>query len=471
MNYHSQLKRFVNRRVCVELWGHNTVWGTLASVGDDHLRLLDTVVVGESEGQGWFERMQYGEMDSHGGPRSAETIVRIEIVRHVTCADDDLPEPVSESALDAGAIEGGSADSDVESQNEIKNESDESYKQTHAISLRNDRITLELGFGLIRLAVVAHGGDLLERIHRMRVQIAEDTGVIIPGIRIKDCRSLKDCGYRIRVCGHIVATGELLVDRLLATDLNVSYEAIDGIEATDCSRGLPAKWVEPDQRDRVLVAGGFVTEPPDVLVKHLACCAKQRLHELLGYQDVTQIVNGLNQDYANAIDELIPHQVSILQLHRLLKSLLEERVSIRNLMTIIESIAYHSSQTSEYEQWLQRLRVDIGRDICAPFLNDNGSLRIVRLDESIEESFSSPDVGHTAFVEKRRLSDFVRSLPTDNGVTAILVRRGEIRRTLFDAISLQQRFITVIAESEVPFGVDLICEEPSGARQQRLTPK
>jgi flagellar biosynthesis component FlhA/small nuclear ribonucleoprotein (snRNP)-like protein len=471
MDYHSQLRRFLNRRICVELWGRSTVWGTLASIEDDHLRLLDTIVVGESEGQGWFERMQYGEMDSNGGPRSAETIIRIEVVMHVTCADDDLSEPISECSAGNGVMENGESGSDVASLDQGIDDSEEIYEEEHTISLRSYRITVELGFGLLRLAIASQGGDLLDRIHRLRVQFAEDTGMIIPRVRIKDCSNLRQSAYRIRVMGHVVATGELLVDRLLATNLDESHDAIDGIETTEALRGLPAKWIEHDQRDRVLVTGGCVSEPSDVLIQHLACCVRERLSDLLGYQEVTQLVDGLRKDYGSAVDELIPHQVSIMQLHRLLKSLLEEQVSIRNLMSIIESIAYHCNQTPEYDHWLQRLRVDIGRDICAPFLNDDGSLQIVRIDESIEESLPSDDTGHITFIDNRHLSDFVRSLPTNSRATAILVRRSEIRRALFDAISAQKSFITVIAESELPVGVDVICDTPLVGGPRRLPPK
>jgi flagellar biosynthesis component FlhA/small nuclear ribonucleoprotein (snRNP)-like protein len=469
MDYHSQLKRFLNRRVCVELWGRSTVWGTLSSVDDDHLRLLDTIIVGESEGQGWFERMQYGEADSHGGPRNAETIIRIEVVMHVTCADDDLPDPPPDTQAFGEPIEGAAADG--ESQHEIGNEFEDFFEQERALSLRSEPITVELGFGLIRLAVAGQGGDLLDRIHRIRVEIAQDTGVIIPRVRVKDCRQLKHSEFCVRVFGHTVATGELFVDRLLATNLNASVNLIDGVDVTGPLAGLPAKWIEPDQQGHVRSLGGCVLEPSEVLATRISSCVRERLNDLLGYQDVIRLIDGLKRDHADAIAELVPHQVSVLQLHRLLKSLLEERVSIRNLIRILESVAYHSSQASDYGQWLQRVRVDIGTDICAPLLDDDGSLKVLRIDANIEESLAGQDERNANLVEERYLSDFAFSLPTVDDVTVILVRRGEVRRTLFEAISAHRPHITVIAENEVPLGVDLVCEDARLTGPKRLSPK
>ncbi len=176
-------------------------------------------------------------------------------------------------------------------------------------------------------------------------------GVIIPRTRTKDCLKIDSSSYRIRINGHVVSNGTLIVDRLLAYNLTESTNLIEGIDAVEPMQGLPARWIDSTLREQVLQLGGSYAEPVAVLATHFVHSVQVRFHELLGHQDVLRLVNDLRNENGDAITELIPSQVSISILHRLLMSLLEERVSIRRLMTIIESNAYHGIQSSDHA-WL-----------------------------------------------------------------------------------------------------------------------
>ncbi len=472
MDYHSQLKRFLHRRVCVDLWGRSTVWGTLASIADDHLRLVDTIIVGELEGQGWFERMNYGQDDSVSGPRNAETIVRIEVVLHITYADDDLPEPPMEDRADSNTVDGDSGSTNriqaspseliagmAELQHAVCNGPENSSEQEQAITVRADRLEIELGIGLIQLVSPTRGGELLERIDRIRKQIAAEMGVILPPVRVKDCLALDSSIYRVRVNGHIVASGELMADRLLAMNLNDSTNSIEGIDAIEPAYGLPARWIEPKLQEELFRKGGSVADPATVLATHLAHAVRDRLHELISYQDVWQLVDDLRAGNGNALTDLVPSPVSLSILHRLLMSLLEERVSIRQLMTIIESVAYHASQTTDHAQLLQRLRVDIGREICAPLVGDDGQLHVIKLDETIEQTIHLLFVARENLTQHQVLLALAQSVSLAPHNAAILVHRAELRRSIFTALSRQGQYVTVFAEVEVPCDLLLTHEE------------
>ena len=463
MDYQTQLKRFLHRRVCVDLWGRGTLWGKLASIGRDHLRFVDTIVVGELEGQGWFERMNYGQDDSVSGPRNAETIVRIEVVLHITYADDDLPEPASEEPPEASILQDSSKSTNqiegstseliagmAELQDAKNTGAADSVEQKQPITVRADRIEIELGLGLVPLAMPARGGDLLDRIDRIRRQLASEMGVILPRVRVKDCLALDGSNYRFRVNGHIVASGKLMADRLLGMHLNEAANSIEGIDTVEPAFGLPARWIEPKLRDEVFRQGGSIAEPAAVLTTHLAETLKTRLHELLGYQDVLHLINDLKADYGEAIADLIPNQVSVSILQRILMSLLEESVSIRNLMTIIESVAYHLRQTSDHAQLLQHVRTDIGPDICTPLLGDDGKLHVITLDETTEQTIHQLFATGENLTQHQILLALAQSVSLAAHNTVIIVHRAELRRSIFTALSQHAQCRTVLAEIEVP---------------------
>jgi len=247
----------------------------------------------------------------------------------------------------------------------------------------------------------------------------------------------------------------LLLDRLLATNLNATSSQVEGTDAIEPLCRGQAKWIEHKYREMVEMQGSTVIEPECILATHLAKCVRDSLHKLFGYQDVLRLLDNLRIEQAETIAELVPAQVTVVVLHRLSISLLEEKVSIRCLMRIVESVAYHGAKSTNLSKLLRWVRADIGHEICMPFTDDAGRMRVRMLNETIETT-----IGDT-FVNKKQLSvqksflDLVDSLPADTREYALVVRRAEIRRPLFEAIARHGKFIAVISENEVPLGIVL----------------
>ncbi|MBC8353836.1 MAG: FHIPEP family type III secretion protein [Planctomycetes bacterium] len=475
MDYYSQLSRFLRRRICIDLAGRCTAWGTLASVASDHLRLVDTVILGDLEGHSWFEQIQYAQDGEGGGLRNPETIVRIDCVLHVTCVDDDIPEPADEgstSTHDSDPISEEPSSDDRSAKGLRKETTTTSTSDSLATSLErlstglkvsntpspdssevdivDDRLSVEIGVELVRLADPQRGGELLLRISASRQQIASKTGVVIPKVRIRDNIRLESAAYRILVNGNVIARGELRIDDYLVLNLDKMALPIDGVDTTDPAFGLNAKWIKPEQRERAELAGGVVCDAASVLTTHFVEAVKNRLHELVSCQDVLDRLEELKRQNPDAIDELVPGKVPIALLHRMLQHLLEERVAIINLMRIIESLAYHVELAANHDQLLQSLRVDIGRDICEPLTDENGQLQAIILDDETECEISrlvaeACDLSNTETLER-----IVESLQPTFESQVVLVQRPEIRRPLFDAIAHIRRDTFVIASGEVP---------------------
>lgn len=447
MDYHAQLTRFLNRRVSIDVMGRCTIWGTLSAIADDHLRLTETVIQDELEGNGWYEQMQYGQEDG-GGPRNTETIVRLDVVLHVTSNDDDLPPPVvpqTETDEEAEQPEDSLAASLVRLQEGLRSKSIASEPITQSSV---DRVNVHLGAELLSLADGNGQRDLIERIDQLRQNFADEHGIIIPPIRLQDDLSLPGNSYRILVNGHRVAESELRIDRLLAIAPNDDVETVPGIETVDPAFGLKARWITKDLQAQASKNGETVVEPPAVLVTHLSETFASRMHELINFQDVQNLINGLREHHGLAVNELVP-QISLLRLMKLLKSLLQERVSIRNLMPIVESAVTHLEDTTDKDELLQHVRADIGREICSPFLNSAGCLRARMLDSS-EEAEIRGLLGDPVLMHQHDLIANLIWVSSSHKPTAILVRCPQIRQPIFQALSRLGQAASVISFNEVP---------------------
>ncbi|MEZ6087576.1 MAG: FHIPEP family type III secretion protein [Pirellulaceae bacterium] len=464
MDYRSQLSRFLQRRVCVDLWGHNTIWGTLSSIHEDHLRLVDTIVQGDREGHGWFEQMQFGSDDAVGGPRNAETIVRLDTVLHVTYADDDLPAEMDEMSEDGEGETAGihqtNSENDrwnmrlIDVKDPPRRDADVETAVEPPLMIYSDRLKIEFGIRLVPLVDAKVGGDLIERLRKMRTDLSLEMGVILPRIRVVDRRHVDDWAYRFLINEHAFSTGEVMIDRLLATDLDGFANLVEGREATDPMDGQPAKWIDAELRDLVIHHGGCVAEPTAVIAKHFSVRVRSVLHELISYEDVAQLVQDLKANHWNVVSDLIPAHLSVLVLHRFLKLLLEERVSIRHLIGIIESVAFHLGRGCDHDTVLQCLRVDIGRAVCDPFLND-GRLCATMLDTEMEDTAIQLLKSEQLSKCDTTLLEFVDSLSSMQREPAVVVRHPKLRRPLFEALRKAGRRISVISESEIPCGVQL----------------
>jgi len=244
---------------------------------------------------------------------------------------------------------------------------------------------VEIGYGLIPLADESSGGDLLQRITSVRRQCAIEMGIVVQPIRIRDNLQLNTNSYVIKIRGTVIAKGELMPNMLLCMDPTNSSSDIQGISTTEPSFGLPAIWINKDQREEAEIKGLTVVDPTTVMVTHLTESIKNHSYELLGRQEVKLIVDSVKEKYPTVVEELIPDLLTIGELQKVLQNLLRERVSIKDMVTIMESLADNSRNTKDIEVLTEYVRFALGRSICNSLIDENGIITVVTLSKHLED--------------------------------------------------------------------------------------
>ncbi|WP_406541100.1 MULTISPECIES: flagellar biosynthesis protein FlhA [Clostridium] len=248
---------------------------------------------------------------------------------------------------------------------------------------------VEIGYGLIPLADESSGGDLLQRITSVRRQCAIEMGIVVQPIRIRDNLQLNTNSYVIKIRGTVIAKGELMPNMLLCMDPTNSNSDIQGISTTEPSFGLPAIWINKDQREEAEIKGLTVVDPTTVMVTHLTESIKNHSYELLGRQEVKLIVDSVKEKYPTVVEELIPDLLTIGELQKVLQNLLRERVSIKDMVTIMESLADNSRNTKDIEVLTEYVRFALGRSICNSLIDENGVITVVTLSKQLEDLIGS----------------------------------------------------------------------------------
>ncbi len=247
---------------------------------------------------------------------------------------------------------------------------------------------VEIGYGLIPLADESAGGDLLQRITSVRRQCAIEMGVVVQPIRIRDNLQLKTNEYIIKIRGTTITKGELMPNMLLCMDPTGEVE-IPGIKGIEPAFGLPAVWINKDQREEAELKGLTVVDPTTVMVTHLTEIIKNHSYELLGRQEVKLILDSMKEKYSAVTEELIPDLMTIGEIQKVLQNLLKERVSIKDMVTILESLADNSRNTKDIEVLTEYVRFSLARSICNPLIDENGALTVITLDTSIEQTINN----------------------------------------------------------------------------------
>lgn len=273
-------------------------------------------------------------------------------------------------------------------QEEVKveeNEVEEIRKPENVVTLLQvDPIELEFGYGIIPLADVNQGGDLLDRVVMIRRQLALELGMIVPIIRLRDNIQLSPNEYQIKIKGVEVAGGELMLDHFLAMNPGLVEEELDGIKTTEPAFGLPAIWVSEGQRDRAEMLGYTVVDPPSIIATHLTEIIKKHAHELTGRQEVQVLLDNIRQNYPVIVDELIPKLMTVGEVQKVLANLLKEAVSIRDMVTILETLADYAPSTHDTDMLTEYVRQALGRAISKKFFTDSRS-NVITLDPKLEQ--------------------------------------------------------------------------------------
>ncbi|WP_114298180.1 flagellar biosynthesis protein FlhA [Anaerobacterium chartisolvens] len=250
--------------------------------------------------------------------------------------------------------------------------------------LQVDPIELEFGYGIIPLADVNQGGDLLDRVVMIRRQLALEMGMIVPIIRLRDNIQLSPNEYIIKIKGVEVSKGEIILDHFMAMNPGMVEQELDGIKTTEPAFGLPAIWISEGQRDRAEMYGYTVVDPPSIIATHLTEIIKKYAHELTGRQEVQKLIDNVRQNYPAIVEELVPKQMAVGEIQKVLANLLKEGVSIRDMVTVLETLADYSPVTHDTDMLTEYVRQALGRAISKKFINDTKS-NVITLDPKLEQ--------------------------------------------------------------------------------------
>ena len=275
----------------------------------------------------------------------------------------------------------------------IEEEVDEAEEQAEEIRrpenvvslLQVDPIELEFGYGIIPLADVNQGGDLLDRVVMIRRQIALELGTVVPIIRLRDNIQLNPNQYIIKIKGIQVTEGEILFDHYMAMNPGFVEEEISGIPTYEPSFHLPALWITENQRERAESLGYTVVDPPSIIATHLTEVIRTHIDELLSRQDVQSLIENIKENHPTLVDELVPKLLGVGEIQKVLQNLLREGISIRDLLTIFETLADHAATTRATDVLTEYARQSLKRAISGKYFPTNEVTNVITLDPKVEQ--------------------------------------------------------------------------------------
>jgi flagellar biosynthesis protein FlhA len=252
-------------------------------------------------------------------------------------------------------------------------------------AMKLDDLTLEVGFGLVPLADAKQGGQLLNKVRALRKHLAKELGFLVPPIHITDNLSLREYEYVISLRGVEIARWEMRRDSLLAISSKLSAAALPGQETREPAFNVPAKWISRDAEPQALAAGYTVVDNVTALTTHLGEVVRQNANELLTRGETKRLIDRLTDSHPKLVEELIPKLMTLGEVQKVLQQLLREQVSIRDLGTILESMVEGAAISKNPVLLVEAARHSMGRALVRPLLDARGELKVVTLDNSIEE--------------------------------------------------------------------------------------
>lgn len=363
----------------------------------------------------------------------------------------------------AGRIEVEDIEEEVDMEEAEANE----MRKTENVNsiLHVDPIELECGYGIIPLADVNQGGDLLDRVVLIRRQIALELGCIVPTIRIRDCIQLKPNQYEIKIKGVKVSEGEILFDHYMAMNPGYVEEEITGIPTTEPSFHLPAIWITESQRERAESYGYTVVDPPSIIATHLTEVVKSHVHELLTRQDVQNLIDNVKEANQTLINELVPKLLSIGEIQKVLQNLLKEGISIRDLVTILETLADYAASTRDTDILTEYVRQNLKRAISYKYFDEGEMTSVVTLDPKIEQDIMAAvkqtEQGAYLALEPDKTQKIINSVQEEAtklenlGKNPIIVTSPIVRMYFKKLTSDYFKDLTVISYNEIDSNVEL----------------
>ncbi len=321
-----------------------------------------------------------------------------------------------------------------------------------------DLLELHVGYGLVAFVDQAQGGELLERIRAIRKQTALDMGFVVPSVHIRDNLQLKPHEYSILLKGIQVAKGELVPRHLLAINPGNAKKGLEGKPGQDPCFGLPAVWIAPTEKERAQMEGYTVVDGPAIIATHLTELIKTNGHELLGRQEAQNLLDNLAKTYPKVVDELIPTQLSLGVVVRILRNLLRERVSIRDLRTILETVADYTTVSKDPDTLTEYARQNLSRTISTQYANADGLVHVVSLDPMLDRRLTevmkpsggnqeglSPGVFNQVIVSVRQAIERV----VGQGYQPIVLCSQSIRSQLYRLVSPGVHALAVLSPNDL----------------------
>ena len=326
-------------------------------------------------------------------------------------------------------------------------------------------IEVEIGYGLIPLADEANGGDLLQRIVSIRRQCAIDMGILVQPIRIRDNLQLNPNQYSIKIKGNVVATYDLMPTMLLCMNPMGEEIELEGIKVKEPTFGLDALWINSDKAEEAELYGLTVVDPTTILVTHLLEIIKSKAHELIGRQEVKLIIDAAKERYSAVVDELIPDLMTLGEVQKVLQNLLREKISIKDRVTILETLADNARNTKYIELLTEYVRMAMSRSICSSLVDEENSITVVTLSMEVENLIGhslqrsingtypaiDPDTTNKIFTS---IQSTVEGIHFNNNRTILLVS-PKIRAPFRKLVEMVFPNITVLSLNEIPSDVQI----------------
>lgn len=332
-------------------------------------------------------------------------------------------------------------------------------------SFQVEPISLEIGYGLISLVDESRGDNLIHQITSIRRQCATEMGIIVNPIRIRDNLQLGPNDYLIKIKGNKVASGSLYINKYLALDPGNSDFELEGIPTKEPAFGIDALWIDEDKRERADLNGYTIVEPITVFVTHLKEVIKENSPELLGRQEVKQLLDSIKDKYDVVIDELIPDIMSLGEVQKVLQNLLKEKVPIYDLVSILEALADHGTATKDTEILTEHVRQALKRTIAKDYVNMDGKLEVVTLHPDLEEiignNIQRTMAGSMPVLKPNVITKIFDSLNNTRnesiirGAEPIILASPKIRAAFKNLISFNFPNIAVLSINEIPNDIEI----------------
>ncbi|MCX4327401.1 MAG: flagellar biosynthesis protein FlhA [Lachnospiraceae bacterium] len=365
------------------------------------------------------------------------------------------------------AIEASMEEASIEEEAGEEEESAEEIRRPENVVslLQVDPIELEFGYGIIPLADVNQGGDLLDRVVMIRRQIALELGCVVPMIRLRDNIQLNPNQYLIKIKGIPVSEGEILFDHYMAMNPGYVEEEITGIPTFEPSFHLPAIWITESQRERAESLGYTVVDPPSIIATHLTEVVRNNIDTLLTRQDVQNLINNVQEANTTLVSELVPKLLGVGEIQKVLQNLLREGISIRDLVTIFETLADNATTTRDTDVLTEYVRQSLKRAISNKYFPSNEMTSVVTLDPKIEQeimgSVKQTEQGAYINLAPEKMQDILNSVRDEVekmeelGKNPIIVTSPIVRMYFKKITSEQFRDLTVISYNEIAPDVEL----------------